>query len=311
MKNTSAQSWIVFAAVAGVALLIDQLVHRKGPRAISLRRALIESAGWIAVSLAFAVWVYSSMGPQAGAEFLTGYLVEKSLSLDNIFVFLLIFHAFHTPAEFQHKALYAGIAGALFLRALFVIIGVELLNAFQAFEYILGAFLLLVATKMLVSGGRLLHPERNWMVRITEKVFPLSPSLETGSFFVKENQKWNVTPLFLVLVAIEAMDSVFAADSIPAVLAITRNTFLAYSSNVFAVLGLRALYFALAAILPRFRFLRHGIAAILLFVGAKMVLSEKFPIPTLVSLAIICGILASAILASVIARRRKPDGSTV
>lgn len=307
MKNASAHFWIVFAAVAGVAFLIDQLLYRKGPRAISLRRALIESAFWIAVSLGFAVWVYSSMGTQAGAEFLTGYLVEKSLSLDNIFVFLLIFQAFHIPSEFQHKALYTGIAGALLLRALFVIVGIELLTFFHAFEYILGAFLLLVAIKMLISGGRLKHPERNWMVRIAEKVCPVCSRPETEKFFVRENQTWNFTPLFLALVAIEAMDIVFATDSIPAVLAITRNTFLAYSSNVFAVLGLRALYFALAAILPRFRFLRQGIAAILLFVGTKMVLSEQFPIPTLVSLAIICGILACAILASLFVRGRTPD----
>ena len=306
MNSVPAQSWIVFAAVAAAALFIDQLLFHRRATPISFRRALIETIGWVAVSLAFAAWVYSSLGSRAGAEFLTGYVIEKSLSLDNIFVFLLIFDAFRIPAESQPKALYGGIAGALLLRALFVIVGVKLLALFHAFEYGLGGFLLLVAIKMLISGGRMVHPERNWLVRLARRFFPITSRYDTRAFFLRENGRWNATPLFLALIAIEAMDIVFAADSIPAVLAITRNTFIAYSSNVFAVLGLRALYFAVAAILPRFRFLRQGIAAILLFVGLKMVFSEKLPVSTLTSLAVICAILAAAIAASSLVPRKPP-----
>jgi tellurite resistance protein TerC len=302
------QPWVIFAAVAAAALFIDQLLFHGRTKPISFRRALVETVCWIAVSLAFAAWVCSSLGSRAGAEFLTAYVVEKSLSLDNIFVFLLIFHAFRIPDESQPKALYGGIAGALLLRALFVIVGIKLLALFRAFAYILGAFLLLVAIKMLISGGRLVHPERNWMIRMARQLFPVTPRHETRAFFLRQDGRWNATPLFLALMAIEAMDIVFAADSIPAVLAITRSTFLAYSSNVFAVLGLRALYFAVAALLPRFRFLHQGIAAILLFVGLKMAFGERIPVSALTSLAVICGILAIAIVTSFVAPRKTPGG---
>jgi len=309
MDTAPAQSWIVFVAVAAAALFIDQLLFHRRAKPIPFRRAIIESACWVAVSLAFGAWVYWSLGSRACPEFLTGYLIEKSLSLDNIFVFVLIFQAFRIPAEFQPKALYGGIVGALVLRAIFVVVGIKLLAVFSIFAYVLGGFLMLVAIKMLIHGGHLVHPERNWMVRIVQKVFPVTPRLETTNFFVRQDQKWNATPLFLALIAIETMDIVFAADSIPAVLAITRSTFIAYSSNVFAVLGLRALYFAVAAILPRFRFLRQGIAAILLFVGLKMVLNERIPVSTLTSLAVICVILSLAIVASVLAPP-KPAGES-
>jgi tellurite resistance protein TerC len=304
MSQNSADTWIVFGGVAAAALLADQWIfHRqKGP--VRIPRALIESACWIGLSLAFGAWVYWSLGPQAGVEFLTGYLIEKSLSLDNIFVFLVIFRAFGVPSQFQSKALYGGIVGALLLRAAFVVAGIKLLAIFHALAYVLGAFLLFVGIRMLVSGERMGNPERNWIVRTARRVLPVTGRCDGGNFFLRENGRWNATPLFLALVAIEAMDIVFAADSVPAVLAITRDTFVAYSSNVFAVLGLRALYFAVAGIFPRFRFLHQGLAAILIFVGLKMATGEYLPVSTLVSLAVICGILAVAVAASALAPRK-------
>lgn len=304
MNQYSVDTWIVFGGVAAAALLADQWIfHRqKGP--VPIPRALIESACWIGLSLAFGAWVYWWLGPQAGLDFLTSYLIEKSLSLDNIFVFLVIFRAFRVPVEFQSKALYGGILGALLLRAGFVVAGIKLLAIFHALAYILGALLLFVGIRMLVSGERVGNPERNWIVRTVRRVLPVTDRYDGGNFFVRESGRWNATPLFLALIAIEAMDIVFAADSVPAVLAITRNTFVAYSSNVFAVLGLRALYFAVAGIFPRFRFLHQGLAAILIFVGLKMAAGEYLPVSTLASLAVISGILAVAITASVLAPRK-------
>src|SRR5580692_6600651 len=228
MLGTPIHVWAVFAVTTAAALLIDLGVFHRKNHIIGLREALLESAAWISVSLLFNLWLYHSQGPQVGVEFLTGYLVEKSLSVDNIFVFLLIFQAFHVPAQSQHKVLFLGVLGALVMRAAFVLAGIELLQSFHAVLYVFGALLLLTGLRMFFPGKRVMRPDRNPLV--------------------------------------------------PAVLAITRNAFLVYSSNVFAILGLRALYFALADLLPRFRFLHQGLAAILVFVGAKMTLSEWLPV---------------------------------
>src|ERR1700740_1700252 len=212
MNQYSVDTWVVFGGVAAAALLADQWIfHRqKGP--VPIPRALIESACWIGLSLAFGAWVYWRLGPQAGLDFLTGYLIEKSLSLDNIFVFLVIFRAFRVPSESQSKALYGGILGALLLRAGFVVAGIKLLAIFHALAYVLGAFLLFVGIRMLVSGERMGNPERNWIVRTVRRVLPVTDRYDGGNFFVRESGRWNATPLFLALIAIEAMDIVFAAD---------------------------------------------------------------------------------------------------
>lgn len=295
---------MVFGAVGMAALAVDQLAfHRRNER-IPFGRALLESAGWIGVSFVFAGWVYYSIGTRAGAEFLTAYLIEKSLSLDNIFVFLVIFRTFHVPEEFQSKVLYGGILGALLLRAAFVIAGIKLLAIFHGLAYVFAIFLLLLGARMLVSRARISHPAQNWIVRFAQRFFPVTEQCNSGKFFIRRAGRWTATSLFLALIAIETMDVVFAADSIPAVLAVTRSTFIAYSSNVFAILGLRALYFALADIFPRFRFLHQAVAAILIFVGLKMLLAEKFAISTAVSLVVVCGILALAIVGSVVSSRR-------
>jgi tellurite resistance protein TerC len=235
-----------------------------------------------------------------GVEFLTGYLVEKSLSVDNIFVFLLIFQSFHVPAQAQHRVLFLGVLGALVMRAAFVLAGVELLQSFHAVLYVFGALLLLTGLKMFWPSKRLVRPDRNPLVLMARRIIPVTHQFEGERFFVKQAGKWIATPLFLALVAVEAMDIIFAVDSVPAVLAITRNAFVVYSSNVFAILGLRALYFALADLLPRFRFLHKGLAAILVFVGAKMTLSEWFPVTAPISLGVIVGILAVTVAASLL-----------
>jgi len=298
MLGTPIHVWVVFAIVIAAALVLDLgVLHRKSKK-VSLRVALIESAAWIVLSLLFAVYVHFSRGTQAGVAFLTGYLVEKSLSVDNIFVFVLIFRAFQIPERSQHKVLFYGVIGALVMRALFVLAGVELLQNFHFILYIFGGILVVTAIQMLRPGQRAIEPERNWLVRITRQFIPVLTDYAGDDFWVKRERKWNATPLFMALVAVEAMDIVFAVDSVPAVLAITRDTFIVYSSNAFAILGLRALYFALADILPRFRFLHQGLAAILLFVGFKMIASDWIDLPDLVALGVIAGILLITIVAS-------------
>ena len=300
MLGTPIHIWIVFAVTTAAALVIDLGVFHRKNHTIGLREALLESAAWISVSLIFNLWLYYSQGPQAGVEFLTGYLVEKSLSVDNIFVFLLIFQSFHVPAQSQHKVLFLGVLGALVMRAVFVLVGVELLQSFHAVLYALGALLLLTGLKMFWPSKRVVRPDRNPLVLIARRVIPVTDSFDGERFFVKQAGKWIATPLFLALVAVEAMDIIFAVDSVPAVLAITRNAFIVYSSNVFAILGLRALYFALADLLPRFRFLHQGLAAILVFVGAKMTLSEWLPVSAPISLGVIVAILAVTVAASLL-----------
>jgi len=307
MMGTPIHVWVIFGMAIIIALVLDLGVFHRKAHAIRLKEALIESAAWISVALLFNFWLYVSRGPQAGVEFLTAYLVEKSLSVDNIFVFLLIFQAFRIPPKSQHRVLYFGIAGALVLRAVFVLAGVTLLQAFHPIMYFFGAILLFTGLKMLLPRRRALRPENNWMVRVARRFIPVMDDYEGQEFLVKASGRWKATPLFLALVAVEAMDIIFAVDSVPAVLAITRDTFIVYSSNVFAILGLRALYFALADILPRFRFLHQGLAAIVIFVGTKMMVSEHFPISAATSLVVIAIILAVTIATSLLFPRGGPN----
>jgi tellurite resistance protein TerC len=300
MLGTPTHFWLILLVTMVVALVLDLGVFHRKSHTVGLKEALLESVTWISVSLLFNVWIYFSQGPQAGLEFLTGYLVEKSLSVDNIFVFLIIFQSFKVPAKSQHKVLFYGVVGALVMRAIFVLAGVELLQYFHSVIYVFGAILLLTGLRMFFPGRRAAKPDQNWLVRAARRFISVADDHESQSFFVKRAGKWNATPLLMALIAVEAMDIIFAVDSVPAVLAITRNTFIVYSSNAFAILGLRALYFTLAGILPKFRFLHQGLAVILFFVGGKMVLSEWVPISATVSLAIIAGILAGTVAASLL-----------
>jgi|SRR5215469_6445200 len=305
MSEASLHHWLIFAAVLAGGLVLDLAVF--GPRREpKLKDALIESAGWIGLSCAFGVWVWTSLGRQAGVEFFTAYVVEKSLSVDNIFLFLVIFEAFQITRRFQHRVLFYGIAGALVMRALFVVAGVELLTAFHAVVYVLGGILLIAGFRMFFSPSRpAAHPERNVLVRVVRRFFAVTETCEDTHFFVKRTAGTYATPLFLALISVEAMDIVFAVDSVPAVLAITQDTFLAYSSNAFAILGLRALYFALADALPKLRFLHQGLAAILVVVGMKMVLSEKIRISTEASLGVLAVILLVTVAASLWVAKKK------
>src|SRR6202789_2111497 len=305
MLGTPVHFWLIFLITMFVALVIDLGVFHRKSHTVGLKEALLESVAWISVSLLFNVWIYFSQGPQAGLEFLTGYLVEKSLSVDNIFVFLIIFQSFKIPARSQHKVLFYGVVGALVMRAIFVIAGVELLQYFHSVIYIFGAILLLTGLRMFFPGRRATKPDRNWLVRIARRIMPFTDDSDGQSFLVKRKGKWNATPLLLALVAVEAMDIIFAVDSVPAVLAITRNTFIVHSSNAFAILGLRALYFALAGILPRFRFLHQGLATLLFFIGSKMILSDCIHITAPMSLAVIGTILAITIAASLLIPEKK------
>ena len=301
MTNTSLVTWLLFGAVILALLFIDLFVVHRKPHVVKLREALLVSGGWIAISLLFNVWIYFSRGRAAGLDFLTAYFVEKSLSIDNIFLFIVIFRAFQIKAAAQHRVLYYGVLGALVLRAAFVLGGVALLARFHFLEYVFGGFLILVAARMIFETVDIEDSKPNWQVRMARKWLRVTPEDAGTKMIVRRSGKWFATPLLLALIAVELSDIIFAVDSVPAVLAITRDPFIAYSSNAFAILGLRSLYFALARILPRFRYIHQGLAVVLAFVGTKMLLSEKLTIPNGISLAVICGILGIAALASRIA----------
>ena len=297
MNEPTSWLWLALIAIAAVAIVIDLLVYRGRRGEITPRRALAESVAWFALALTFGLWIFYVRGQHASVQFFTGYLVEESLSIDNVFLFLVIFQSFQIAPRAQHRVLYYGVAGALVLRALFVLAGVALLERFGFVVYLFGAILFATAIRMLLARrGEASKPAR--IVRVAARFLPVSERSNGERFFVRENGRLLVTSLFLALIAIEVMDVIFAADSIPAVLSITRDTFIAYSSNLFAVLGLRAIYFVLAGILRRVRFLHQGLAAVLIFTGLKMVLSDRVALSDQLSLALIAAIFCVTALAS-------------
>ncbi|MGD1210911.1 MAG: TerC/Alx family metal homeostasis membrane protein [Candidatus Acidiferrales bacterium] len=304
MGGSSIGTWLFFGVVVAAAVAADMVLFRPKTDRVTLTQSVVETAAWIGLSVAFGIWVYISRGHRAGIDFFTAYVLEKSLSADNVFLFLVIFRAFGIAPRAQHRVLYSGIAGALVLRLAFVLAGIALLQRFHAVLYLFGAILLIAGAHMLLSGQQKFDPEGNWVIRLVRKVMPVTMSSDDHRFLIRRDGRWTATPLLLALVAIEATDVIFAADSVPAVLAITRDPFIAYSSNVFAILGLRAMYFGLAELMTRMRYLHQGLAVILLFVGAKMLASEKFPISSEVSLAVIVGILGIAAAASWFASRK-------
>ena len=300
MQNTPL-FWIVFNVFVIGLLLLDLLVFNRKAHAIGLREALGWSAFWVALSLGFNYLVYHTMGREAGLQWLTGYLVEKALSVDNLFVFLLIFNYFKVPAEFQHRILFWGVLGALILRAVFILVGGALLAKFHFLIYILGAFLVYTGVRMGLSGdGPEIDPENNPIVRFLSRHLPITRQMEGGKFFVRRDGVRFATPLFVVLVMVETTDVVFAADSIPAILAITRDTFIVFTSNVFALLGLRAMYFALASMMRLFHYLHYGLSLILIFIGAKILLESIYPIPMPIALGVVGGLLLLSVLASLV-----------
>lgn len=300
MPGTPVTLWVFFAVLVLVLLAVDLLVVHRRPHKIGVREALIESAGWISVALLFNLGVYFWRGPHAAIHFFTSYLIEKSLSVDNILLFYLILRAFRIREEFHHKVLYYGVLGAIVMRGIFVAAGIELLKLFHPFLYIFGALLLGTGARMLLPRRKEPHPEKNWMVRTLGRIFPVAEDDASGKFWIQRDGRRFITTMLLALVAVEVMDILFAIDSVPAVLAITRDAFIVYSSNVFAILGLRALYFALARLLPRLRFLHQGLAGILIFVGIKMVAADRVDIPDAISLGIVVGILLLTTSASLL-----------
>lgn len=297
--------WIGFHLFIFIMLAFDLGIFNKRPHKIAVREALLWSAIWIMLALIFNVFVYAEMGKTKALEFLTGYVIEYSLSVDNIFVFILIFSFFAVKANYQHKILFWGILGALIMRGIFIFAGVSLISRFHWIILIFGGFLVFTGIKMLFQKETAVDPEKNQVVRLFRKFLPVSETLHGDKLFIKLDNKLYATPLFLVLLVIESSDLIFAVDSIPAVLAISRDSFIVYTSNIFAILGLRSLYFAISGAMSYFRFLKVGLAFVLTFVGLKMLASYiNFEISILVSLSVIIGILLVSILASVIIRKR-------
>lgn len=291
--------WIIFNIFVLGMLFLDLAVFHRQAHEVKIKEALTWSAVWIALALAFNLYVYYTRGSQSAAEFLTAYVLEKSLSVDNLFVFIMIFSYFSVPQKYQHKVLFWGILGALVMRAFFIFAGITLLDRFHWIVYIFGAFLVYTGVKMAMHKGEELHPEKNPLVRLARKYLPFTEDpAGDGRFFLRTRDGIRATPLFLVLIMVESTDLVFAVDSIPAVIAITRDPFIVYTSNVFAILGLRALYFALAGIMSIFHYLHYGLSVLLCYVGIKMLASGFYKVPTLVSLGIIFLILSVSIIAS-------------
>jgi len=298
--------WALFGLVVLGLLALDLGVFHRKSHEVHFREALTWSGVWIGLALAFNVVVWAAMGPQAGLEFLTAYLIEKSLSVDNIFVIALIFGAFAVPAAYQHRVLFWGILGALVFRAAFIAGGIALLEAFHWTVYVFGAVLLVTAVKLVFEKDKEVHPEKNPFLRLFTRLVPVTPAYEGDRFFVRRGGRRWATPLLVALLFVELTDILFAVDSVPAVLAISRDPFIVYTSNVFAILGLRALYFALAGVLKLFHHLHYGLAAILAFVGVKLVVSPLFKMPTAVSLGFIALALVLSILASLKWPRKAP-----
>jgi tellurite resistance protein TerC len=296
--------WIGFLALVLGMLALDLGVFHREAHVVSRKEALIWSGVWIGLALLFNVGVYYAMGPQAGVEWFTGYLIEKSLAVDNVFVFLLIFSALAVPAVYQHRVLFWGIIGALVMRAILIAFAGVLLNTLHWMIYVFGAFLILTGVRFLRGGHAAISPEENRLIRVAKRFYPVTASYIGQRFFVRINGVRHMTPLFLVLLLVEFTDLVFAVDSIPAIYAITSDPFIVFTSNVMAILGLRALYFVLAGFLAGLRYLKVGLAGVLVFVGAKMMLADTYKIHPLVSLAVIATLLSAAIIASVLANRR-------
>jgi tellurite resistance protein TerC len=290
--------WGGFTLFVLAMLALDLGVFHRKAHAVGTREALGWSAFWIALALAFNVAVARWFGAERGLEFLTGYLIEKALSVDNIFVFLVIFSYFSVPAAYQHRVLFWGVLGAIVFRVIFILAGAALLQAFHWIIYVFGGILLLTGVKMLRSTGEQIHPERNPLLRVVRRVLPVTPRYHGQTFFTRIDGRLFATPLLLVLATVEATDIVFAVDSIPAIFAVTSDPFIVYTSNIFAILGLRALFFLLAGVIGRFQYLKVGLGLVLVFVGAKMVISDVYKIPIVVSLLIVAGLITGSILVS-------------
>ncbi|AMW04915.1 TerC family protein [Gemmatimonas phototrophica] len=305
--------WIGFNALVLFLLALDLGIFNRKPHAVSVKEALGWSAVWITLAVGFGLWIGQAMGRQAMLEFYAGYLVEQALSVDNLFVFILVFGYFRIPQELQHRVLFWGILGALLMRGAMIGAGAVLLAKFHWIIYLFGAFLIYTGFKMAFGGENEIEPEQNPVIRLVRRFMPLTTKFHGDKFFVREALepggvvKLVATPLFVVLALVETTDVVFAVDSIPAIFGVTRNPFLVYTSNVFAILGLRSMYFVLANIIGKFHLLKYGLSIVLAFVGAKMLLSEIQPISIGVSLGLVAGVLIGSVVLSLLI---PPKGET-
>ena len=296
--------WVGFNVFVLAMLAVDLFVFHKDAHEVSLKEAAAWSIVWIALALAFGAGIYVRMGPEPGLEYFTGYLIEKALSVDNIFVFVLIFSYFRVPSRYQHRVLFWGILGALIMRGAMIAAGAYLIEQFHWIIYVFGGFLVFTGVRMATQTEHDIEPEANPVIRLVKRLMPVTTVYHGQSFFVREQvggrTRRVATPLFVVLVLVETTDLIFAVDSIPAIFAITRDPFIVYTSNIFAILGLRALYFLLAGVIHKFHFLKLGLSAVLVFVGAKMLLVDVYPVPVGVSLLVIAVVLGASIGASLL-----------
>ncbi|MBI5116902.1 TerC family protein [Candidatus Poribacteria bacterium] len=292
--------WVAFNLFVLMMLALDLAVFHRKSHEVSIKEALVWTGVWVALALLFNLGIYFTRGSETAMKFLTGYILEKSLSVDNLFVFLLIFSYFGVASLYQHRILFWGILGALIIRAIFIATGVALMEKFHWIIYVFGPFLILTAIKMAMEKEKEIHPEKNPVLRLFRRFADISTDHENGKFFVKRAGRYVATSLFVVLLVVETTDIVFATDSIPAILGVTTDPFIVYSSNVFAILGLRALYFALAGAMKMFRYLNYGVSAVLAFIGAKMILTEVYKIPVGIALGVVGGILLVSVIASLI-----------
>jgi tellurite resistance protein TerC len=305
--SESAILWGSFSLfVLGMLALDLGIFHRKS-HVVTVREALTWTAVWITLAMIFNLFIYYYFDKSKALEFFTAYLIEKSLSIDNIFVIIMIFAYFQVPQSYQHKVLFWGILGALVMRVIFIFAGIELIHKFHWLIYIFGGFLVVTGVRMITSGDAVVTPEKNPLIKLSRKMFSVTKTFEGDKFFLTREGKTWATPLFLVVVLIEGTDLIFAVDSIPAILAISDDAFIVYTSNVFAILGLRSLYFALAGIEKYFQYLKYGLAAILVFVGVKMCITDLYKIPVEISLIAIVFILVLSMLASVIFRKPEKE----
>ncbi len=306
MDFSSIWPWILFNLFVLLMLALDLGVFHRKAHAVSLKEALIWSCVWIALALTFNIGVFLVSGVDTGMQFLTGYLIEKSLSVDNIFIFVLLFTYFAVPANDQHRVLFWGVLGALIMRGILIGLGSVLLESFHWIIYLFGAFLIFTGIRMAFQKETHVEPEKNPLLKLVRRVIPVTQDFEKDRFFVRHGGKLFATPMLLVLIVIETTDLIFAVDSIPAVFAVTTNTFIVYTSNVFAILGLRSLYFVFANVIHKFYYLKAGLAVILTFVGVKMLITDIFHIPTWSSLLVIALVLTVAIVASLVRAKRLP-----
>ncbi|WP_243322698.1 TerC family protein [Geothrix sp. SG200] len=299
--------WAGFLAFVLGMLALDLGVFHRRAHAVSVKEAAIWSAVWVALALAFNGLLWAGFGAERGMAFLTGYLIEKALSVDNIFVFVLIFGAFSVPTAYQHRVLFWGVLGALLMRAVFVALGSALIASFHWVIYLFGAFLVVTGLKMLLLRDQTFDPRANPVFRLFRRLVPAVEAYHGPAFTVVQGGRRFATPLLLVLVAVELTDLVFAVDSVPAIFAVTQDPFIVFTSNIFAMLGLRSLYFLLAGVVGKFHLLKVGLSLVLVFVGAKMLLSEVYKVPVVWSLGVIAGLIGGAMLASRLVPRREAE----